>query len=241
VITEGDSFNVRLERDVTIPDSPSYLLFDFDGEFDTSSEFINDAFEVSFLASDGTTLLPTIGFGRDSVFNITEGELWDGGIRTTHDPTSEGDSPSGSVYLDISELTPGDTATLVMRLVNNDDDEGTVFRIEQKDAPRAVDDEFSLLEGTVLVLPAAGILLNDLDRNASDSLSVFTWDDSVAGLSVGSDGSFSYTPPDDDFYGDVTFTYTATDGYFQSNTATVTLHVLPVNDAPDATPDKPIL
>src|SRR4029450_12354263 len=49
-------------------------------------------------------------------------------------------------------------------------------------------------------------------------------------------GSFTYTPAAN-FNGTDTFTYHASDGTAQSNTATVTITVNPVNDAPVATND----
>ena len=50
-------------------------------------------------------------------------------------------------------------------------------------------------------------------------------------------GTFSYTPPLN-FNGPVTFTYSVNDGQFDSNIATVTINVAPVNDAPVATPQS---
>ena len=50
---------------------------------------------------------------------------------------------------------------------------------------------------------------------------------------VNTDGTYTYTP-DPDFSGSDTFTFTANDGSVTSNTATITLTVNPVNDAPVA-------
>ncbi|PVE25465.1 hypothetical protein DC522_06095 [Microvirga sp. KLBC 81] len=52
----------------------------------------------------------------------------------------------------------------------------------------------------------------------------------VAGLTFNPDGSYSFQGPQD-FNGTVTFTYKANDGSVDSNVATVTLTVTPVNDA----------
>ena len=52
-------------------------------------------------------------------------------------------------------------------------------------------------------------------------------------LSFNADGSFTYTP-DPNYHGVDSFTYTATDGLLVSNTATVTITVQSVNDAPIA-------
>jgi gliding motility-associated-like protein len=50
-------------------------------------------------------------------------------------------------------------------------------------------------------------------------------------LTFNNDGSFTYTP-NADFNGTDQFTYTVSDGTFQSNEAIVTITVVPVNDAP---------
>jgi hypothetical protein len=55
-------------------------------------------------------------------------------------------------------------------------------------------------------------------------------------LSLNPDGSFSYTPPEN-FFGLVGFTYTASDGDLVSGEASVTITVVPVNDAPVAIDD----
>src|SRR5207253_70475 len=54
---------------------------------------------------------------------------------------------------------------------------------------------------------------------------------------LNSDGSFSYTP-NPNFNGTDTFTYKANDGAADSNTATVTINVTAVNDAPVASNDS---
>ena len=55
-------------------------------------------------------------------------------------------------------------------------------------------------------------------------------------LALASDGSFTYDP-NTNFNGVDSFTYNATDGTNLSNTATVTITVKPVNDAPVALDD----
>lgn len=55
-------------------------------------------------------------------------------------------------------------------------------------------------------------------------------------LALGADGSFTYTPGADS-HGTDSFTYRAADGNAESNLATVTITVNPVNDAPVASDD----
>lgn len=56
-------------------------------------------------------------------------------------------------------------------------------------------------------------------------------------VSIQNNGSYSYTP-DANFSGVDSLTYKANDGSLYSNTATVTINIFPVNDAPIATNDS---
>ena len=101
------------------------------------------------------------------------------------------------------------------------------------DAPKAVADAYSVDEdGTLVVAAANGLLANDTDIDdvAIQVLTTPASGPSNGTLSLGTDGSFTYTP-DADFFGTDSFTYTLTDGRL-TDTATVTLTVNPVNDAP---------
>jgi VCBS repeat-containing protein len=100
-------------------------------------------------------------------------------------------------------------------------------------APVARNDSYSVGEDMVLLIPGPGVAGNDSDADGS-ALGVSL----VAGpthgtLTLGADGSFSYTP-DADFNGSDSFTYRVNDGELDSNIATVALQVTPVNDAPSA-------
>ena len=82
----------------------------------------------------------------------------------------------------------------------------------------------------------AGVLQNDSDVDSAPikvNTSVVTGPANGT-LSINSDGSFSYTP-NANFNGIDTFTYKANDGSVDSNLATVTITVNPVNDAPAGT------
>src|SRR5262249_47969884 len=60
-------------------------------------------------------------------------------------------------------------------------------------------------------------------------------------LTLNADGSFTYTP-NANYNGADTFTYKANDGSLDSNVATVTLAITPVNDAPVVSvgPNQPV-
>ncbi|HEX3148672.1 MAG TPA: Ig-like domain-containing protein [Gemmataceae bacterium] len=106
----------------------------------------------------------------------------------------------------------------------------TLNVLRTNDPPVAVDDSATTNEDTQV---AIDVLANDSDPNG-DPLSA------VLVTTPGNAGSVQYNPNDHKFYftpatnwnGTVTFTYKAYDGRAYSNTATVTVTVLPVNDAP---------
>jgi S-formylglutathione hydrolase FrmB len=97
------------------------------------------------------------------------------------------------------------------------------------DVPNAVNDRFSLLEDQPLI---ANVATNDIDLDL-DTLTFSTLISPTNGtLTFASNGSFTYQPRLN-FSGSDTFTYAASDGQGGSATATVSLTVNPVNDAPE--------
>ena len=104
--------------------------------------------------------------------------------------------------------------------------------------PTAVDDDYSLDEDIVLMIAAPGVLANDTDDDGDTLTAVLVADVTSGSLSLAADGSFTYTPGTNHF-GDDTFTYVSDDGTDDSNIATVTLTVAPLNDPPVADPNGP--
>ena len=104
------------------------------------------------------------------------------------------------------------------------------------DPPVANDDAYSADEDTPLSVAAPGVLDNDTDPEADALTAILVTGPSDGTLTLNADGSFDYTP-DADFSGPDSFTYTAKDGFLDSNIATVTITVDPVNDPPVANDD----
>jgi VCBS repeat-containing protein len=103
--------------------------------------------------------------------------------------------------------------------------------------PTAVDDSYSTDEDTVLNVPAAGVLDNDVDDGLIAPLTASLVTATANGtLVLNADGSFSYTP-NLDYNGPDSFTYLANDGEFDS-IATVDITVNAVNDPPVAVDDS---
>jgi VCBS repeat-containing protein len=101
------------------------------------------------------------------------------------------------------------------------------------DAPSAGDDSASTPEDTTVTI---AVLANDGDVEG-DELTVASYTDTAHGtLTLNIDGTFSYTP-DANYFGADAFSYAASDGQGGFDTASVSLTVGPVNDAPVAVDD----
>ncbi len=99
-------------------------------------------------------------------------------------------------------------------------------------SPIAGDDSYQATEDVALVVNAAdGVLKNDSDPEGGPLTAVNASNPARGSVTLNEDGSFTYTP-DENLAGDDTFTYSARDAAGNTTTATVTIHVAPVNDPP---------
>ena len=105
------------------------------------------------------------------------------------------------------------------------------------DAPVAVADSYSTNEDTPLTVTAPGVLGNDTDVDGDALTAILVAGPSHGSLALNGNGSFTYTPGAN-YNGSDAFTYKANDGQADSNVATVSLTVNPVNDAPVAVADS---
>ena len=93
-------------------------------------------------------------------------------------------------------------------------------------APVANDDSYQTGQGQMMTIAAPGVLGNDSDADAGDTLSASVVSNPMFGtLTLNADGSFTYNP-DADFYGSDSFSYAAGDGT-ASDSAVVSLTVTP--------------
>src|SRR5207244_8102189 len=97
----------------------------------------------------------------------------------------------------------------------------------------AANDSYATTEDTPLTVAAPGVLVNDSDIDSSTITAVKTSNPSHGTVTLNADGSFIYTPAAN-YNGTDSFTYRARDGALGSATATVTITVRAVNDAPVA-------
>ncbi|HEV7365582.1 MAG TPA: PKD domain-containing protein [Gemmatimonadales bacterium] len=101
-------------------------------------------------------------------------------------------------------------------------------------APTAFPDDYTTNEGgdqTLTIGAAQGVLANDTDPEHDPLTASLASGPSNGTVNLRSDGSFDYTP-NSSFFGDDGFSYRASDPAGGSSTATVTIHVQPVNDSP---------
>jgi uncharacterized delta-60 repeat protein len=109
----------------------------------------------------------------------------------------------------------------------------TIEMLPVADAPIAANDSYSVNEDGTLNVAATGLLANDTDADGDALSAVLVNGPSHGSLTLNADGPFTYTP-NANFNGTDSFTYKASDGSLQSGTATVTITVNSVNDAPVA-------
>lgn len=100
---------------------------------------------------------------------------------------------------------------------------------EVNDPPAAEDDAFSTNEDSVLTVSAPGVLGNDSDEDSSGVTAGLVTGPASGTLTLNEDGSFTYTPAGN-FNGTDSFTYRAGDGVANSEPATATITVNPVDE-----------
>jgi VCBS repeat-containing protein len=105
------------------------------------------------------------------------------------------------------------------------------------DLPLAVDDSYVLGEDTSLVVTPPGILTNDSDVDGDVLTATLVSGTSHGSLTPDAGGGFTYTPVQN-YSGDDSFSYRATDGITMSNLAMVNITVTPINDPPVAASDS---
>jgi ELWxxDGT repeat protein/VCBS repeat-containing protein len=92
------------------------------------------------------------------------------------------------------------------------------------DAPVAANDSYATTQDTPLIVAAPGVLGNDTDAEGGVLTAVLATDPANGTVSLGADGSFTYTP-NPGFAGNDSFTYRASDGQATSGAAVVNIAV----------------
>jgi VCBS repeat-containing protein len=157
----------------------------------------------------------------------TSGTVTNNGTDVTYDPNGMFE------YLDDTE-TATDTFTYTVTDSQGGTDTATVTVTVNgaNDAPVANDDTYQVVQDTSLVVAAPGVLTNDTDADGETLTAGNAGDPANGSVTLNADGSFTYDP-DSGYLGPDSFTYDVSDGT-TTDTATVSITVVPPNDTPTA-------
>jgi len=135
----------------------------------------------------------------------------------TYDPRNNFSGTDSFTYRINDGVADGNTVSVVIKVGGGSDGNAP---------PAAADDSYTARRNTALTIPAPGILENDSDPDAGDTITASLVSGPASGtLSLSPDGSFTYTPASN-FTGTATFRYRASDGANASSSdATVTIEV----------------
>jgi VCBS repeat-containing protein len=142
---------------------------------------------------------------------------------------------SRTYVVDLSGITPGTVASLSFDLIGfGHNNAASNSRVTVRDLklgiPQTFDDAVTSAEDTPAAIAA---LANDLDADQPGFAPVIVTAATHGQVTINSDGTFGYTP-EQNWSGVDSFSYKISDGRVDSNLATVTVTVTPVNDAPVA-------
>ncbi|MCE8546801.1 tandem-95 repeat protein [Ruegeria pomeroyi] len=240
VVNADNTLSYTPDANFTGTDSFVYTVSDGNGGADTATVTVtvtgvNDApvavDDTVSVAEDGSVSIAVLGNDSDpdgdSLVVSGASDPANGSVVVNADNTLS--------YTPDADFNGTDTFTYTVSDGNGDIDTATVTVTVTgvNDAPVAVDDTVSVAEdGSVSI----AVLGNDSDPDG-DSLVVSGASDPANGsVVVNADNTLSYTP-DANFTGTDSFVYTVSDGNGGADTATVTVTVTGVNDAPVAVDD----
>lgn len=202
-------------------------------EFDIVPSGNSISFQYVFASTDYTPYDDVFGaFLNNSNFALVGGQRVSvntmfgagGGYRQTGVLTATASVTAGQTYhlkLGVTDARDNgvDTTVYIKAIINQ--------------PPTAVGNSYATAEDTPLNVTAPGVLGNDSDPQGSPlTASLVSGPSHAASFTLNANGSFSYTPVAD-YFGPDSFTYRANDGSLNSNAATVSITVNPVNDAPN--------
>lgn len=238
-LKETAARQTRLNQSFVLGPNDRFLSFTLAGvALDDVNGAPDDAFEVALIdASTGLSLLGGTGLTHNDAFlnlQADGSEYKASGVTTVRNADG-----SRTVLVDLAGIPAGTVVNLAFDLIGFGKGAAAASsRVTVKDlhlglpedGPVAHDDTAATAEDTPL----------DIDVAANDTVAGQAIPVLVAGPAHGSveltpEGKFLYTPAAD-WSGEDSFTYRISDGAADSNVATVTLTVTPVNDAPVVLP-----
>ena len=142
----------------------------------------------------------------------------------TYTPNTGFSGSDSFTYTATDGLLTSNTATVTI----------TVANVASNTAPVAVNDTATTNEDTVVSI---NVLSNDTDAEGQPLTPSLVTQPAHGTVTVNADGTLNYFPALN-YNGTDSFTYRVSDGLLNSNTATVAVTIVPVNDPPVATGDS---
>ncbi|HWP97008.1 MAG TPA: Ig-like domain-containing protein [Syntrophomonadaceae bacterium] len=205
--------------------------------------------DITLVTSEGITMTAAGGNSINFHPRVDQYVLW------LHDPwnreSEESPLPAGdtiTVHIPAACLavqdgtSPGQDIDFSFMTTGGEDHFTTNFvtpvatQTGHNNAPVANPDNYTVETGKILNVDKPGVLINDTDADGDTLTSQVVIIPSHGTLSLGADGSLTYTPSTG-FTGPDTFTYKANDGKADSEPATVTITVTPTS--PGGGPTNP--
>ena len=135
-------------------------------------------------------------------------------------------SPVWQGVWNASSLAPGEHTIQVRAVSTSTVYDSVTVQVTSAEnrAPVAVADTYAAVKDTVLTVAARGVLQNDTDADGDALTATLVATPASGTVTLHSDGAFTYSPKAG-FTGSDSFTYKASDGKSESNTAAVTITV----------------
>ncbi|MEC7765239.1 MAG: Ig-like domain-containing protein [Pseudomonadota bacterium] len=247
-VTDGPNGTLTYTPDADFygTDSFTYTIVDAQGATDTATVTVNvtqdgintvDAVDDT-AETDPNTSVDIAVLGNDTDpdgdgFTVTGfGQGANGTVSTgpngtlTYTPDTDFTGIDTFTYTITDNLGATDTATVTVSVGM-----GPMNSVD------AVDDNYTIDEDTTLIVD---LTANDSDPEGDDFTVTGVGTPSNGTATLNPDGTVTYRP-NQDYTGTDTFTYTVTDENGATDTATVTVSMTPVNDAPDAEDDVRVI
>ncbi|MFT5533442.1 MAG: VCBS repeat-containing protein [Burkholderiaceae bacterium] len=244
------SYTYTPEVNYNGPDSFSYNLTDANGNVSSATVAVtvnpvNDppvAAPDSYTTAEDTLLVGTTVLANDTdvegspltaalVTNAEHGTVVMNANGTfTYTPNANYNGPDSFTYQANDGSADSNIATVSISVTPVDIPIPPV-----NNPPVAVPDNYTTAEDTLLV--GATVLANDTDVEGNPLTAALVTQADHGTVVMNVDGTFTYTP-NANYNGPDSFTYRANDGSADSNVATVSISVTPVNDPPVAVPDS---
>ncbi|MAM61271.1 MAG: hypothetical protein CMH11_07250, partial [Maritimibacter sp.] len=247
VVDNGDgTFTYTADAGYTGMDSFTYTIQDDKGATDTATVTVNVT-QQGVNTVDAVNDMASTTAGTEVTIDVLANDSDPEG--DSYAVISNTDAANGTVtdngdgtfdYQPDAGFTGTDTFTYTIQDDKGATDTATVtvsVGMGPMNTVDAVDDSYDIDEDTTLIVD---LTANDSDPQGDDFSVTSVGTPANGTATLNPDGTVTYKP-NQDYTGTDSFTYTVTDDKGATDTATVTVNMAPVNDAPDAEDDITVI